>query len=84
MEHGPWSAQAMVVGVHWLSCPAECVISLDQRSNQCIMHGGFLTTGPHEKSLFLKKFIFYQRNISCKDGLDKGQKWYGPNSSRRY
>ena len=19
----------------------------------------------------------YQRNISCKDGLDKGQKWYG-------
>ena len=21
----------------------------------------------------------YQRNISCKDGLDKGQKWYGPN-----
>ena len=23
-------------------------------------------------------------NISCKDGLDKGQKWYGPNRSRRY
>ena len=22
--------------------------------------------------------------ISCKDGLDKGQKWYGPNRSRRY
>ena len=21
----------------------------------------------------------YQRNISCKDELDKGQKWYGPN-----
>ena len=21
---------------------------------------------------------------SCKDGLDKGQKWYGPNRSRRY
>ena len=21
----------------------------------------------------------YQGNISCKDGLDKGQKWYGPN-----
>ena len=20
--------------------------------------------------------------ISCKDGLDKGQKWYGPNRSR--
>ena len=26
----------------------------------------------------------YQRNISYKDGLDKGQKWYGPNRSRRY
>ena len=26
----------------------------------------------------------YQRNISCKDGLSKGQKWYGPNRSRRY
>ena len=21
--------------------------------------------------------------MSCKDGLDKGQKWYGPNRSRR-
>ena len=26
----------------------------------------------------------YQGTISCKDGLDKGQKWYGPNRSRRY
>ena len=25
-----------------------------------------------------------QGNISCKDGLDEGQKWYGPNRSRRY
>ena len=22
-------------------------------------------------------------NTSCKDGLNKGQKWYGPNRSRR-
>ena len=28
--------------------------------------------------------IRYQGNISCKDGLDKGQKWSGPNRSRRY
>ena len=27
---------------------------------------------------------FMQGKISCKDGLDKGQKWYGPNRSRRY
>ena len=26
----------------------------------------------------------YQGNISCKDGLNKGQKWFGPNRSRRY
>ena len=26
----------------------------------------------------------YQGNISYKDGLDKGQKWYGPNKSRTY
>ena len=26
----------------------------------------------------------YQGNISCKDGLNKGQKWYGPNRNRRY
>ena len=32
----------------------------------------------------LFKKIRYQRNISCKDGLDKGQKWYGPNRNRRY
>ena len=26
----------------------------------------------------------YQGNISCKDGLNKGQKWYGPNTCRSY
>ena len=26
----------------------------------------------------------YHGNISCKDGHNKGQKWYGPNRSRRY
>ena len=32
----------------------------------------------------LFKKIRYQGNISCKDGHNKGQKWYGPNRSRRY
>ena len=31
----------------------------------------------------VKKFR-YQGIISCKDGHKKGQKWYGPNRSRRY
>ena len=26
----------------------------------------------------------YRGNISCKDGLNKGQKWYRPKRSRRY
>ena len=36
------------------------------------------------KTRDLFKKIRYQGNTSCKDGLDKGQKWYGPNRSRRY
>ena len=31
-----------------------------------------------------KKIKRYQGNISGKDGHNKGQKWYGPNRSRRY
>ena len=27
---------------------------------------------------YLQENQRYQRNISCKGGLDKGQKWYGP------
>ena len=26
----------------------------------------------------------YRGNISCKDGHNKGQKWYGPNRVKRY
>ena len=31
-----------------------------------------------------KKIRDTKGNISCKDGLNKGQKWYGPDRSRRY
>ena len=33
------------------------------------------------KTRDLFKKIRYHQNISCKDGLDKGQKWYGPNKA---
>ena len=36
------------------------------------------------KTRYLFKKIRDSRNISCKDGHNKGQKWYGPNRSRRY
>ena len=36
------------------------------------------------KTSDLCKKMRYQGNISCKDGLNKGEKWYEPNSSRRY
>ena len=36
------------------------------------------------KTRDLVKKIRYQGNISCKDGHNKAQKWYGPNRSRRY
>ena len=31
-----------------------------------------------------KKIRDIKGTISCKEGLDKRQKWYGPNRSRRY
>ena len=36
------------------------------------------------KTRDLFKKIRDQGNISCKDGQNKGQKWYGPNRSRRH
>ena len=36
------------------------------------------------KTRHLFKKLRYQGNTACKDGFDKGQKWYGPNRSRRY
>ena len=45
----------------------------------------------HAKIGLIKESISYREgkkrklwDISCKDGLDKGQKWYEPNRSRRY
>ena len=50
-------------------------------SNQCKEIGEKNRMG---KTSDLFRKIRYQGNISCKDGLDKGQKWYGPTRSRRY
>ena len=50
-------------------------------SNQCKEIGEKNRMG---KTSDLFRKIRYQGNISCKDGLDKGQKSYGPKRSRRY
>ena len=50
-------------------------------SNQCKEIEEKNRTG---KTRALFKKIRDQGNISCKDGLDKGQKWYGLNRRRRY
>ena len=39
-------------------------------------------TGKTKRSL--QENSRYQGNIPCKDGHNKGQKWYGPNRNRRY
>ena len=36
------------------------------------------------RDLFKKIRDIKGTNISCKDGINKAQKWYGPNRSRRY
>ena len=40
--------------------------------------------GNTREKLFLQESKSYQGKISCKEGHNKGQKWYGPNRSRRY
>ena len=50
-------------------------------SDQCKEIEGKNTMG---KMRDLFKKMRYQGNISCKDGLDKGQRWYGSNRSRKY
>ena len=37
-----------------------------------------------KKTRDLNKIRDSKGTISCKDGLNKGQKWYGPNRSRRH
>ena len=53
-------------------------------SDQCKKKKKIKANNRMGKTTDLSKKIRYQGNISCKDGHNKGQKWYGPNRSRRY
>ena len=37
-----------------------------------------------ERLVISSRKLEIPRNISCKGGHNKGQKWYGPNRSRKY
>ena len=50
-------------------------------SDQCKEIRGKQENGKDQRSL--QENQRYQENISCKDGLNEGQKWDGPNKSRR-
>jgi len=54
--------------------------SLPQRSMQ--RNRGQQQNGKDYRSL--QENQRYQGSMSCKDGLNKGQKWYGPNRSTRW
>ena len=54
-----------------------------RRNKKAFLSDQCKETEEKNRDLF-KKIKRYQGNISCKDGLNKGQKWYGPNRSRRY
>ena len=41
-------------------------------------------TRERERLEISSRKLGYQGNISCKNGLNKGRKWYEPNRSRRY
>ena len=49
------------------------------------LNAEFQSIARRDKKAFLSdQCKRHQRNISCKDGINKGQKWYGPNRSRRF
>ena len=73
------------------------VKSKEEKEGYTHLNAEFQRTARRDKKAFLSnqckkieenyrmgKTTDLQGNISCKDGLDKGQKWYGPNRSRRY
>ena len=51
-------------------------------SDQMQRNRGKQQTGKDQRSL--QENQRYQGNFTCEDGDNKGQKWYGPNRSRRY
>ena len=71
----------MVGWYHWLN-RHEFEQALGAGDGQ----GGLVCCSPfsHKESDMTEWLNWTEGNISCKDGQNKGQKWYGPDRSRRY
>ena len=69
--YSPWNSPGQNTGVGSLS----------------LLQGIFPTQGSNPGLPYCRQILYqlsHKGSISRKDGLDKGQKWYGPNRSRRY
>ena len=68
----------------YLNAEFQRITKRDKKSFLSDQHKKIEESKRMGKTRDLFKKIRYQENISCKDELNKGQKWYGPNRSIRY
>ena len=94
LVHGVAKSQSLFTCMHWRRKWQPTLVFLPGESQGwgslvgCHLWGRTEsdTTEAHQQQQqrSLQENQRYQWNIACKDGLNKGQKWYGPNRSRRY
>ena len=54
-----------------------------RRDKKAFLSDKYKEIEENNRSERLESYSRYQGNISCNDEHNKGQKWYGPNRSRR-
>ena len=82
MQKAKWlSEEALQIAVK-----RRKVKSKGEKERHTHLNAEFQRIARRDKKTFLSNQCkeIEKKNISCKDGLNKGQKWYGPNRSRRY
>ena len=68
----------------YLNAEFQRIAKRDKKSSLSDQYEEIEENNSMEKIRSLQENQRYQGNISCKDGFNKEQKWYGPNRSRRY
>ena len=66
-----------------MTYPPECRAPKNSKERLALLNNQCKETEENNR-MGKTRELLKKRNISCKDGLDKGKKWYGPNRSRRY